>query len=215
VTVGDAVTVLGIKRVKMVALGFAMMSSMTRHPHGLLNVKQLWRHSMAVALAMDALSQAMPRAMRPADEEIYLAGLLHDIGFLVLEYIEPELSNQFHARLLTGQGLQDTEVEAEMLEMNHCELGALLAERWNLTASIVAVLRLHHTDGLVMDAPGQPLVAMTNLAEKLLPTFNAGERTSSDVSIEDWQALGVDAGQVEEVEAVMRLRAEEIAAAFS
>jgi HD-like signal output (HDOD) protein len=214
VTVGDAVTVLGIKRVKMVALGFAMMSSMTRHPHGLLNVKALWRHSMAVALAMDALSHAMPRAMRPADEEIYLAGLLHDIGFLVLEYIEPELSNQYHARLMAEGGLQDTEVEAEMLEMNHCELGALLAERWNLTASIVAVLRLHHTDGLVMDAPGQPLVAMTNLAEKLLPTFNAGERTSSDISIEDWQALGVDAGRVEEVEAVMRLRAGEIAAAF-
>jgi HD-like signal output (HDOD) protein len=170
---------------------------------------------MAVALAMDALSHAMPRAMRPADEEIYLAGLLHDIGFLVLEYIEPELSNQFHARLLAEGGLQDVEVEAAMLEMNHCELGALLAERWNLTATIVAVLRLHHTSGVAMEVPGQPLIAMMNLAEKLLPTFDVREELSPDITIEEWQALGVDAARVEEVEAAMRLRAKEVSAAFS
>jgi putative nucleotidyltransferase with HDIG domain len=214
-TVGDAATVLGIKRVKMVALGFAMMSSVTRNPPGLLNVKQLWQHSMAVAMAMEALSRAMPRAMRPPDEDIYLSGLLHDIGFLVLEFIEPELSNQFHARLTVECGLPDTEVEEQMLEMNHCELGALLAERWNLTSTIIAVLRLHHTVDVPIDAPGHTLIAMTNLAEKLLPTFNMGEQISSEIALEDWRALGIEAEQVEEVEAAMRLRAEEIAAALS
>lgn len=214
-TVGDAATVLGIKRVKMVALGFAMMSSVTRNPPGLLNVKQLWQHSMAVAMAMEALSHAMPRALRPPDEEIYLAGLLHDIGFLVLEFIEPELSNRFHLCMTQSDGLHDNELEAEMLEMNHCELGALLAERWNLTATIISVLRQHHLDGVPPDAPGQPLIAMTNLAEKLLPTFALHHTEVSTIAPAEWQALGIADDQVDNVEAAMRSRAEEIAAAFA
>lgn len=211
-TVGDAATVLGIKRVKMVALGFAMMSSVTRNPPGLLNVLQLWQHSMAVAVAMDALSKAMPREMRPPDEDIYLAGLLHDIGFLVLEYMEPELSNRFHARLAVVGTLPDIEIEDEMLEINHGELGALLAEHWNLADTIVAVLRHHHA---ACPVAGNTLISMTRLAEKLLPTFAMAEQKPSGIELCEWQALGIAEESVAAAEAAMRTRAEEIAAAFS
>lgn len=214
-TVADAATVLGIKRVKMVALGFAMMTSVKRNPHGLLNVLHLWQHSMAVALAMDALSGAMPKEMRPSGEEIYLAGLLHDMGFLILEYVDPELSNRFHARLANETELSSCELEAEMLEMNHCELGALLAEHWNLTDVIVAVLRYHHQDALHMDLPGKTLVAMTSLAEKLLPTFCMDKAPPTVIGTQEWQALGISEDRVAEVEAQMRSRAEEISSAFA
>ena len=213
-TVADAATVLGIKRVKMVALGFAMMTSVKRNPHGQLNVLRLWQHSMAVALAMEALSSAMPKDMRPSGEEIYLAGLLHDIGFLILEYIDPELSNRFHARLATETELSACELEDEMLEMNHCELGALLAEHWNLTDVIVAVLRYHHQDVVNADLPGKTLIAMTCLAEKLLPTFCMDKAPPTVIGIQEWQALGISEDRVAEIEAEMRSRAEEISSAF-
>lgn len=212
-TAHDASTVLGIKRIKMVALSFAMISSLTRNPPGLLNVTHLWQHSMSVALAMDALSKAMPKEMRQPDEDIYLAGLLHDIGFLVLEYIDPDLSNRFHARLATETERQAPEIEAEMLEMNHCELGALLARHWNLAEVIVAVIRHHHTNDLPENAAGRTLSLMTNLTEKLLPTFGMSEATHANIAIEEWQSLGIAADNAAEVEAAMRKRAEEIASA--
>lgn len=209
-SVSDAATILGIRRVKMVALGFAMMSSLTRNPPGLLNVLHLWQHSMAVAVAMDALSKAMPRAMRPPDEDIYLAGLLHDIGFLVLEYVEPELSNRYHERVADEGAEMSSEIEAEMLEMSHSELGALLADHWNLADNIVAVLRHHHADTTPVE---NILIVMTHLAEKLLPTFGM-DQPASGVAIGEWQALGIEEARIAEVEAMMRVRAEEIAAAF-
>ena len=208
--VSDATAVLGMKRIKMVALSFSMISSVTRKTTGLLNVTHLWQHSMAVALAMDALSKAMPKDMRPPDEEIYLAGLLHDIGFLVLDYVDPELSNRFHACLATDGGRPITELEAEMLEINHCELGAMLAQHWNLTEGIVAVLRYHHSNNVAPDAVGQPLITMTNLAGRLLPTFGVSEYGCSGIAVEEWQALGIAAERVDEVETAMRKRAEEI-----
>lgn len=213
--VSDAASVLGIKRIKMVALSFAMMSSITRKPAGLLDVTHLWQHSMAVALAMDTLSKAMPKEMRPPDEEIYLAGLLHDIGFLVLEYIDPELSNRFHSRLAAEGVSRYSEVEAEMLAINHSELGARLAEHWNLAPSIVAVLRHHHSSDMAPDAVGQPLIAMINLTGRLFPAFGADESVQADIEIEKWQALGIAAEKVPEVEAAMRKRTEEIASSLS
>lgn len=213
--VSDAASVLGIKRIKMVALSFAMMSSVTRKPAGLLDVTHLWQHSMAIALAMDTLSKAMPKEMRPPDEEIYLAGLLHDIGFLVLEYIDPELSNRFHARLAAEGTSRYSELEAEMLEINHCELGARLAEHWNLVPNIVAVLRHHHSSDVPANAVGQPLIAMINLTGRLFPAFGADESVQADIEIEKWLALGISADKVQEVEAAMRKRTEEIASSLS
>ena len=213
-TAHDAEAVLGIKRVKMVALSFAMISAVNRNQPGLLNVSQLWQHSMAVALAMDTLSKAMPEAIRPTDEEIYLAGLLHDIGFLVLEYLDPDASNRLHARLAEKSGQSYTEIEAEMLDMNHCELGALLGEHWNLTENIIAVIRHHHSDTIAPDAMGQPLIAMTNLVEKILPTFGELDPEAAEINMEEWQALGIAPERVAAVDAAMRRRTENIAAAI-
>jgi HD-like signal output (HDOD) protein len=213
-TAHDAEAVLGIKRVKMVALSFAMISAVNRNQAGLLNVSLLWQHSMAVALAMDTLSKAMPQALRPSDEEIYLAGLLHDIGFLVLEYLDPDASNRLHARITGENSRSYTEIEAEMLEMNHCELGALLGEHWNLTANIIAVLRHHHSDTIAPDAVGQPLIAMTNLVEKILPTFGEMDPEGAEITMEEWQALGIPPERVAAVDAAMRKRTENIAAAI-
>lgn len=213
-TAHDAEAVLGIKRVKMVALSFAMISAVNRNQPGLLNVSQLWQHSMAVALAMDTLSKAMPQALRPTDEEIYLAGLLHDIGFLVLEYLDPDASNRLHARLAGKTGQSCAEIEAGMLEMNHCELGALLGEHWNLTENIIAVLRHHHSDEIAPDAVGQPLIAMTNLVEKILPTFGEVDPEETEIKMEEWQALGITPERVATVDAAMRKRTENIAAAI-
>lgn len=213
-TVDGAATVLGVNRIKMVALSFAMISSMRRKSSGLLNVTELWQRSMVVALAMDALSKAMPPERRPPEEEIYLAGLLHDIGFLVLEYVDPDLSDRFHAaRIGADAGRPVTELEAELLEMNHCELGALLAEHWNLPEAIIAVMRDHHSDGVAPDAVGQPLIAMTNLVEKLLPPFDMSEHIPSGIDAGEWLALGIAADRVDEVEAAMRKHAKEAVSA--
>jgi putative nucleotidyltransferase with HDIG domain len=145
-SIHDAAAVLGINRIKMIAMSFAMVSSMSSNRGGTLNIIQLWQHSMSVAMAMEVLSRAMPVDIRPPSEEIYLAGLLHDIGFLVLQYINPDLSNRFHARIAAETSRSFDEIEAEMLEISHSELGALLAQHWNLGETIVAVLRHHHSN---------------------------------------------------------------------
>lgn len=213
-TVRDAATVLGIKRVKMIALSFAMMSSMAQRPTGLLNVQNLWQHSLTVAMAMHTMSRAMPDDIRPSDDKIFLAGLLHDIGFLVLNHINPRLSDKFHTRLASETGRPVEELEAEMLEMSHSELGAELGRYWNLPDVIVAVLRYHHQPDDAQAAVGQPLVLMANMAEKLLPTFGLSEHTQPDISIEEWQALGIAPSRADEIKALVQKHNQDVVATF-
>ena len=171
----DAVAILGSRRIKMVSLSFAMMSSMNRRTPGRIDIHGLWQHCLSVAMTMETLARLMPPERRPSDEEIYLAGLLHDIGFLVLDYLDPQLSDAFHARLASPPSCTVEEIEAGMLETSHGELGAELGRRWNLPEAIVAALHFHHNPGDPRAAAGQPLVTLANLAEKLLPTFGIAE----------------------------------------
>jgi putative nucleotidyltransferase with HDIG domain len=211
-TLKDASALLGSKRVKMIALSFAMMSSMIRKSRNLLNIGCLWRHSLAVAMTMDTLARLMPDDRRPSDEEIYLAGLLHDIGFLVLDYIDARLSDQLHARLAAEPGRPVEEIEAEMLEMNHSELGAELGRRWDLPERIIAVMRYHHAPNDERPAVGQPLVAMANLAEKLLPTLGIAESVQTNIAAEEWQVLGIDPLKADEIRAKVQEHAKQVAA---
>jgi len=197
----DAVALLGSKRVKMIALSFSIISSMIRKPAGLLNIQSLWRHSLAVTITMETLARCMHQDRRPPDDEIYLAGLLHDIGFLVLDYLDPQLSDKFHARLAVEPNSTMEEIEAEMLEMDHGQLGALLGRHWNLPEPIIASLKYHHAPDNEKAAVGRHLVTLANLAEKMLPTFGFAESTLKDIPDEEWQSMGIEPDCVDEIKA--------------
>lgn len=211
-TVHDAEALLGSKRVKMIALSFAMMSAMAREHTGRFNINSLWQHSLSVTITMDTLAHLMPDDLRPRDEEIYLAGLLHDIGFMVLDHLDAQLSDKFHARLAAEPERQVEEIEAEMLEMNHCELGAELGLHWDLPESIIAVIRYHHSPNDERMAIGRTLAAMTNLAEKLLPSFAIVETVHPGIAGEEWDFLGIDPVKVDEIRVRIQEHIREVAA---
>ena len=208
-SIADASMLLGITRVKAVTMSIAVMSSLIKKPAGKLDAQGLWLHSLAISLAVKILSQAMPRNKRPPDDEIFLAGLLHDIGYMVLNYLDQNLSDELQTRFVSQPDRSSAEIEAELLEMNHCELGAELGRFWDLPDSIIAVLRYHHDPENELAAIAQPLVSMVNLAEKALVTLGIPEHGSTEISSEEWQALGIDPSKADELIAQINKQAEE------
>lgn len=199
-TVKDAAMLLGLTRVKSVATGIAVMSLVSK-PIGHFDPQELWMHNMGVAFAMLPVVQAMPANNRPPEDLIFLAGMLHDIGYLALAHLDRERSDDLHTRLAIEADRQAIEVERELLEITHDELGAELAEHWNLPAEIIAVLRYHHTPDAEGAAEGQPLVRILNITEKLLPSLGLHEYVGNDVAPEEWAALGIDPDRADEIAA--------------
>lgn len=190
---------LGLKRVQSVATSIAIMSLMTKTPAGKFNMQDLWLHSFGIAFALLGLARVMPHNMRPQDDQIFLAGMLHDIGYLALAFLDPKQSDKLHTRLAAEFDRPSMEVEQEILEICHDELGAELAVHWNLPKEIIAVLRYHHNPDAAEAEIGQPLVRMINIVEKLLPSFGIIEFVAPDISDEEWDALGIPPSKAEEV----------------
>ncbi len=198
-SVHDAAMLLGLTRVKSVALGIATMSAVTRLPEGQLKTNELWSHSLTIALAMRVITKAMPARTRPLDDQIFLSGLLHDIGYMALSFLDTKASDALHIQLLAQPERPITEIEQELLGMTHAEIGAHLGRHWDLPEEIVAVMRYHHAPDVVGAEAGQPLVRLVNLAERMVPDVGIAEHTAQEISEQEWQALGIDPAKAEEI----------------
>lgn len=190
-TINDAAMLLGFTRIKSVAIGIATMSALTKLPEGHFKVNDLWLRSMTVAVAMRTIARAMPARARPMEDQIFLAGLLHDIGYLALAFLDTQSSNTLHAKLQAQPERPIHEVEQELIGITHSEIGAQLASRWHLPEDIISVIRHHHTPDEEAAEAGQPMVRLVSFAGKII--------AEEEVTEAEWQELGVDPTKDEDI----------------
>ena len=104
-----------------------------------VNVEELWRHSVAAAVSASVIEADTGQARGAA----FTAGLLHDIGKLVLASVERE-SYASLFQLAREQGEALGALERSAFGVDHAELGGELMRRWNLPPDVVAAVRHHH-----------------------------------------------------------------------
>ncbi len=198
--VADATMLLGLTRVKSVAIGNASMSNLSRGAAGkYFKPQDLWLHSMTVAMVMRTIARAMPRISRPGEDQIFLAGLLHDIGFMALHFIDAPASDELHHQLQLQPDRPILDVELETLGMTHCYIGSQLARHWHLPDEIIAVLGYHHAPYVEEAAPDNPLVRLLSLAEKIAPNYGIAEHTGEIPEEYEWQELGIATAEVSDI----------------
>jgi putative nucleotidyltransferase with HDIG domain len=131
----------------------------------------LWEHSVTVALACQFLGQHCAVAEPGV---LFTAGLLHDLGKVVLnEYVAAEYTEIMER--VQGQNASFLAAEQDVLGFTHAEIGARLAQNWNLPEPIVRCVR-HHHDPDALDEP-DVLVDLVHLSDSigLLMGIGCGE----------------------------------------
>jgi len=143
-TVNLAVVVLGFEAVKDLILSVAVMD-LFRHGSrdSRFDLTVFWDHSVRVAAA----SRQLARILRwRAVGEAFTAGILHDIGKVVLHQYQPIPFDDM-IRRIADDGVPPLEAELEVLGATHAEVGSWLVEKWNLPAALVQAVRYHHAPG--------------------------------------------------------------------
>jgi len=120
---------------------------------------ELWRHSVACAILSQILAQKTGQADYPL---LFTAGLLHDIGKLVLSVFVRERFEQI-MNLVHSQGCSFLDAEHRVLGLDHAELGGKIAEHWNFPPVISRAISLHHNPELI--ASRDSLAAIIHLAD--------------------------------------------------
>jgi HD-like signal output (HDOD) protein len=197
-SVKDAAMRLGMKTIKSVAIGIATMEALNKTTSSQLKKTDLWTHSISVAMAMKVLSKHMPASKRPLDDQMFMSGLLHDIGYIVVDHISPQTSDS----ILNQFGAENDEalltIEKQILGLTHAEVGGKLAFAWDLADELVEVVRHHHSQSYAGSEVGQTLVRLVYLAERIITPFGV-KQASSTVDQVDWSGLGINLDNTEDI----------------
>jgi putative nucleotidyltransferase with HDIG domain len=196
-TVTEAVILLGFNTIRNLVLAASVSNVLQREAPGYQLARgELWRHSLASAMAARLLAR---KARFRAAEEAFVAGLLHDIGKLVLSHYVGQAYEEIIGEV-TNQGLPFMEAEQRALGYDHAQVGGLVAEKWNLPGQLSEAIRCHHQPRLATLNP--PLTAFTHAADALALMLGLGVGVDGLLYPLDWEAVagvGLTEKQVQEV----------------
>ena len=143
-SISDAVKLVGIRGIKNMILSVSSMNVLNTLGE---ETKALWTHAYRVAFYTYNLARNFYSSDRTIVEDSYICGLLHDMGKLIFETTHPAYINRIKD-ICAQKGIQPDIFEKLVAGVNHGEIGALIAEKWNFPEVIVSVIRHHHEPDL-------------------------------------------------------------------
>lgn len=141
-TVGRALSVLGMNTLRSIAISLAYQQILAQKNVGAdFDRMAFWRHCLAVGVGAKAMCKFV---MPSAADEMYVTGLMHDIGVLTLDRFMP---NDLTSAIRRAQNMKISLFEAEnqVLGFNHSDVGGHLAKNWKLSQQLVDAVQYHHT----------------------------------------------------------------------
>lgn len=183
-SVSHAVVVLGVNVVKGLTLGASVFDMMI-----VAGMDQLWRHSLGVGAAARVL--ATYTGLKNVDE-VFTAGLLHDIGKVVLAVKAPDLATSVE-RTIRERDCPQIDAEREVLGFTHADVAGWLATAWRLPTVLKDPITWHHDPSKAGVAV--PQTRVVHVADVIVKAMGCGESLDDQVpplSHESWEALSLD-----------------------
>lgn len=147
-TISEAIGILGIKQLRDLTLTIALLEcSEAAIDVNLVSIEKFWRHSLYCAISSRTIAQ---HTGMPDYKDLFLMGLLHDIGKLLMYLSLPKQSNAFIEKNINGSQ-QRTSLEEEVYGFDHIEVGHLILKHWQLPEKINAAVTHHHKPGAAGD----------------------------------------------------------------
>ncbi len=139
-TITRAVTVVGVNQLTTLAVGTSVLSLFKDVPEEIVNMERFWKHSIGVGIIARKLCKLSGQG---DPERSFVAGLLHDIGQLVLLKTVPARAGGVINHGRNNQMLL-FEAEKELLGFDHATLGGMLLRKWNFPYVLVSAVLEHH-----------------------------------------------------------------------
>ncbi len=198
-----AVSVLGFSMTKKIALKAAVFSQFAKKDSStdseFFDPTGFWRHSIFTGVAARVLGTESSKLSGHNAEDLYICGLLHDIGKIILA---ESVAKEFGEVLTTSHKTNRTQVEVEcdVFGFTHADVGSVLAIKWFLPEDLTIAIRYHHnpTD----DPFHRSLSSLIHLADHL--AWSAGHPSTQklpqpELNHEVYDQIGIDPQQVEDL----------------
>lgn len=212
-----AVALLGFNLVKSLAISIGVIKNFPRGKQSAyFSASGLWLHSLVVATIM----QDMGRRFYSRDgnhDYLFIIGLLHDLGKVVLDQFFPELFNEVLEKANAGEHIKLHRIEREIIGIDHCEVSAMLLTRWKFPPKIVQPIAGHHRHD-VLPGESQKDVVLLRIANVIAQGLGLGEDGNSmpnPLRPGDLESLGANESDLQAIKAGLQEKKSDIEAFFA
>jgi len=184
-TLSRAVTIVGTRQLTTLALGMNIISIFRRIPSDLIHMRSFWEHSLACGICARIIGSYKKI---PNTERVFVAGLLHDIGRLILySYVPIQARNALIKARQNNDLLHNS--EHETLGFDHSMIGGLLLKKWKLPVSLENSVRYHHAPQESKDPLEPSIIHIADIMTNAIGRGSSGERFVPALDPDTWKRL--------------------------
>jgi len=182
--------VLGFDLVLNLALGISVGKSLNVAPDGPLGLHAYWRQSVYTATLCEKLCGFIRSKDRPQRGLVYLSGLLHNFGQLLLGHLFPAQFYLINRYTEMNPHIPVSDIEHHLLDTSHLEVGAWLMESWNMPEELIAAVKWHHKE--VTEGKNAVYSNIVLIANRLLKRLDIGDSTQHILPGQIMEILGLN-----------------------
>lgn len=210
-TITHALSIVGIDQVTELALAAVMVNQFKGIPKDLVSMQSFWMHSIGCGLAARTIAKNVDeRHVEP----YYIAGMLHDVGSLIIYKEVPEKAREILVRC-RAEGLALSLAEEDILGFTHAQVGAIVFTKWGLPKSLVEAVQFHHYPSKAKEYP--MFAAIVHLADIIayeMKLGTGGEPGIPEVDPAAIQRVGLNRSFLTDIQDYVRDQVEETVGLF-
>jgi HD-like signal output (HDOD) protein len=196
-TISQAVTIVGTQQLSALALATSVINMFNGIPEDLVNMDSFWRHSIGCGLAARVIATYR---REPNVERFFVAGMLHDIGRLVMY---TKISGEARDAIIGAKESNTLlfNAERDTLGFTHAVVGGLLLQTWRLPPMLEEVVMYHHNPSAATHYPVETaIVHIADIIAHAMDLGNSGEKFVPPLDPAAWQSLEIEPALLASVE---------------
>jgi putative nucleotidyltransferase with HDIG domain len=196
-SVKQAVVIVGLESIKNLVLSASVFEMFSKDQIDQEFQDYFWRHSLATAFAARMLARNLDGKIKFDHEAGFAAGLLHDIGKMVISVFMPEERQKIKDIKLESPDVGDLAIESDVLGYNHTQVGAMLGEQWKLPVKLVESIEFHHFPQMT-EIKENNLPYLVHIADYLSKVAFEANSDDGDSYVEPMQAQALSFASLSE-----------------
>lgn len=185
-SLANAIAVLGLRTVRTLATGAAISGNLSSVVASGLDLKRFWHHGFATAVG----ARAIARRLNLGEGVAFVAGLLHDVGQLMLACSFTEHTKAI-AKYRSENAVSQLEAEKSVLGMDHAAIGGVLIDRWHFPQIIVEAIANHHSPELLKASSLPFVIYVASELDLSLESREDPSATTQTLSLACWNELNL------------------------
>jgi HD-like signal output (HDOD) protein len=187
-TISRALVIVGVKQLRDLALATSVVELFKGIPEHLVSMESFWRHSVTCGIAAKIVATFRRET---SVERFFVAGMLHDLGRLLITMKAPEQVRQALCRSKSNGELL-FRAEREEMGFDHAALGGEMLKSWNLPPSLEEAVTYHHTPSKARRFPTEAaIVHVADILAHAMQSGSSGEQFVPPLDGEAWRSLGL------------------------